>query len=126
MPRTPKVDHPPLYDPAVHTGDEVVFVELYCRCAAIWRQRDPARVVEPFVRGWLAQHQGEGHGATSKKGYVDERERRKQATLEARGLGDRYERKVYDRLDDTCTRPRPWPVFPDAPAAMTGTNTVEA
>jgi hypothetical protein len=109
-----KVAQPPLYDPQSHLDpQQVVFVELYCMCGAIWRQRDPVEVVEPFVRGWLAKHQGAGHGPASKNAAVEERERRKEAVLTAAGRAGDYERKTYDHLDDTCTRPRPWPVFTD-------------
>lgn len=107
-------ERPPLYDPAVHTDPaQLVFTELFCLCGGIWRQRDPVEVVEPFVRSWLAQHVGEGHGPASKKQAVDEREARKEAALRAVGRGAEYRRKTYERLDDTDTTVLPWPTFPE-------------
>lgn len=111
---TPVEDRPPPYDPAVHTDPEqMVFVELYCQCGALWRQRDPVSYVEPQVRDWLTRHAGEGHGPTSKKACIDQREVVREAALVGQRRGHEYMRKTYANLDDQCTAQRAWPVFPE-------------
>ncbi len=113
--KTPDPGLPPLYDPAAHTDpDQMVFVELYCLCGAIWRQRDPVSHVEPFVRAWLGMHTGDGHGPASKRAAVAEREARREATFRAQGRADQYTPKEHPNLDVECGRDRPWPAFPDA------------
>jgi hypothetical protein len=110
---TPPVndDHVPVYDPAVHTDPgQPVFVELYCRCGGIRRQRDPVSIVAPVVVDWVAFHAGDGHGPVSKAEAVLERETRREAGMRALGRGDLYVRGDYPNLDDTCTQPRPWPI----------------
>ncbi len=111
---TEPVERPPLYDPAVHTDPlQVVFVELYCLCGALWRQRDPVSWVEPQVRDFLTRHGGNGHGPASKKDCIDQREVVREAALVAQRRGVEYERKIYPNIDDQCTAERAWPVMPD-------------
>lgn len=104
-------DHAPLYDPAAHTvdgGDPVVFVELYCRCGALHRQRDPVSYVAPFVARWRERHTGTGHGEATKAQCVAERERRREAAHVVAGKAHEYAPKAHANLtvDD---EPRPWP-----------------
>jgi hypothetical protein len=107
-------DRPPTYDPAVHLDPEqTVFVELYCACGALWRQRDPVAYVEPQVRDFLTRHAGDGHGPVSKKACIDARERVREAVLVGQRRGHEYTRKTYANIDDQCTADRAWPVFPD-------------
>ena len=104
-------DQPPLYDPSIHTDpDQMVYVELYSTSGAIWRQRDPVSLVEPFVRDWIARQQAAGFEATSKAGAVAVRE-----GLRKLQMGAAYEPRDYPNLDAACKKPRPWPVFPDQP-----------
>jgi hypothetical protein len=106
-------DAPPTYDPAVHTDpDEWVYVQLFCLCGSIWRQRDPVHTVEPFVRQWIAAHTGDGHGEASKADAIAEREARREAAFRVQGIAHEYEPKEHPNLDVTCTKPRPWPVLP--------------
>lgn len=105
-------DLPPLYDPAVHTDpDLAVFVELYCACGALWRQRDPVSYVEPRVVEFLAAHTGRMHGPASKAACIDAREARREAAFKARGNSG-YRRRDYPNLDTADTTARPWPAFP--------------
>lgn len=107
-------ERPPLYDPARHVDPKQwVFVELYCLCGAVWRQRDPVAFVEPQVRDFLARHAGEGHGPASKKACIAAREERRRAVFVVRGEVARYQQKQYSNIDASCTRKRPWPVFPE-------------
>lgn len=108
------VDPPPAYDPAVHADpDQWVFVELYCACGALWRQRDPVSYVEPQVRDFLARHTGEGHGPATKKACVAAREAKRKAAFLLADQAARYQPKPYPNLDTSCTKKRAWPVFPN-------------
>lgn len=111
----PEVAPPPTYDPEVHTDpDELVHVQLFCRCGGVWRQIDPVHLVEAFVRDWLKRHpEGEEHGPATIAEFVEERETRKHAALRAVGKAHEYQPKTYATLDATCTAPRPWPVLAD-------------
>jgi hypothetical protein len=110
--KTKQPDRPPLYDPAVHTDPDVeVFVELYCVCGALWRQRDPVSYVEPRVREFLAAHTGRMHGPASKATCIDAREARREAGFKALGRAD-YRRRDYPNLDTTDATVREWPAFP--------------
>lgn len=115
--------HVPLFDPAVHTQPtQVVFAELYCACGSLWRQRDPVAYLAPMVADWIRQHAGDGHGPVSKAECVTEREARREAAFRVAGQHEQYAPKEHPHLDTTCTKDRPWPVFPDeaAVAAVEG------
>lgn len=104
-------EHAPLYDPAVHTvagGDPTVYVEVFCKCGSLHRQRDPVSYVLPFLDSWRAKHAGDGHGEATKAQCLAERELRREAAHVVAGKGDQYEPKTYANLavDD---EPRPWP-----------------
>lgn len=115
-------DRPPLYDPAVHVDpNQWVFVELYCACGAIWRQRDPVSFVEPQVRDFLARHAGDGHGPACKADAVAARERVREAAFLVAGRSGEYQPKTYTNIDTACTRERPWPVFPPTDTAEQAT-----
>lgn len=99
----------PAYDPAVHTvedGDPTVYVEVFCTCGALHRQRDPVSYVLPFLESWHARHSGNGHGEATKAECVGERERRREAAHVV--AGTEYQPKTYANLavDDEA---RPWP-----------------
>ncbi len=109
-------DAPPVYDPAEHADpDQPVYVQLFCACGSLWRQRDPVRLVEPAVRGFIAQHTGPGHGAVSKTDCIGEREARREAAFRVRGRAHEYAPKDHPTLNTECTKPRPWPVLPELP-----------
>jgi len=104
----------PLYDPAVHTvqdDDPTVYVELYCTCGAIHRQRDPVSYVLPFLAGWHDRHAGDGHGEATKAACVTEREKRREAAHVVAGIAHEYQPKDHAHLqvDDEA---RPWPALP--------------
>ena len=115
-------DHAPMFDPAIHLnaegvalpeGDDergpMVYVELYCQCGGIRRQRDPVAYVLTTVRDFQAQHGGPGCGTAAKATCVEEREARRKAAFRQVGRLDDYERQPYEHLDATCTLDRPWP-----------------
>lgn len=104
-------DRAPLYDRAAHTvenGDPVVFVELYCLCGSLHRQRDPVSYVLPFLATWRERHGGGGHGEATKAECLAERERRREAAHVVAGKAADYAPKPHANLavDD---EPRPWP-----------------
>jgi hypothetical protein len=115
VPTEVAVGPPPLYDPRVHSDPDLwVFTELYCKCGALWRQRDPVSWVEPQVRDFLARHTGEGHGPATKKACVAAREEKRKAAFVLRDQAQRYEPKAYPNLDSGCVKKRAWPTFPDS------------
>ncbi|HEY8588479.1 MAG TPA: hypothetical protein VIL55_02890 [Naasia sp.] len=106
-------DPAPYYDPAVHTDPEqVVYVQLFSTSGAVWRQRDPVHLVEPYVRAFIARETAAGHGPASKADCIAERERRRYAAFVMQGIGDQYAPKEHPNLNTECTKPRPWPAFP--------------
>lgn len=100
----------PLYDPAVHKpgDDSVVYIELFCSCGSVRRQRDPVSYIAPVVADWHAVHTGPGHQEASKQECITARETRREAALVAAGRGHQYQPRDYPHLtiDD---QPRPWP-----------------
>lgn len=113
------VEHVPSYDPQVHTdANEVVFLEFYCQCGFLMRQRDPVWAVADTARQLLAQHAGPGHGPASKAECIAEREAQREAAFRVVGRAAEYRPKDHPNLDVTCTKPRPWPVFPDEQAGV--------
>lgn len=103
----------PLYDPAVHTvagGDPTVYVEVFCACGALHRQRDPVSYVLPFLAGWHDRHAGSGHGEATKAECVAEREKRREAAHVVAGIGHEYEPRTYERLH-VDEQARPWPAL---------------
>lgn len=87
----------PLYDPATHVDDdEVVRVELWCKCTAAFRQVDPVKYVRPQVEDFLARHSGDGHGSVSAAVALKEREARREGALRAIGRQDEFKPKKRD------------------------------
>jgi hypothetical protein len=87
----------PLYDPDKHTeDDEVVKVEMWCKCTAAHRQVDPLRHVKPMVEDWVQRHSGDGHGPLAPAEAAKERNARREAALRAIGEQDRFKAKTYD------------------------------
>jgi len=108
------VVHLPLFDPSVHTDPhEPVFMELYCQCGALLRQRDPAWAVEYMARDFIAKHSGDGHGPASKAVCMKEREAQREAAFRMLGRAAEYRPKNHPNLDVKCRKARPWPVFPE-------------
>lgn len=106
-------DAPPTYDPAVHVDpDEWVYVQMFCLCGSVHRQRDPLRDVLPYVAAFLARHDGAGHGPASKADCIAEREARREAAFRVQGRTDEYAPKEHPSLNTECTKPRPWPQVP--------------
>src|SRR5690349_3865589 len=77
----------PRYNPAEHTDpDQDVYLELYCRCGSIRRQRDPVQLVRETVADWWALHgSADGHGPASNAEAVAEPEARREAAHRAAG-----------------------------------------
>ena len=106
-------DAPPYYDPAVHTDpDQWVYVQVFCACGGVHRQRDPVRDVLPFLATWLTRHDGPGHGPVSKADCIAEREARREAAFRVQGKAHEYAPKDHPLLNTECTKPRPWPQVP--------------
>jgi len=90
----------PLYDPDVHLEpDEVVRVEMWCRCTGVHRQVDPLEYCRPFIHAFAERHSGPGHGPVDPAEAVEEREARREAAFRATGRQDEYEAKEYDTPD---------------------------
>jgi hypothetical protein len=102
-------DRPPIYDPAVHTDPaQEVFIELYCECGGILRQRDPVSYVKRGpLPAFLGRHIGAGHGPASKSDAVAAREKRREAAHVL--AGEEYSPREYPNLDTTDTTVIPWP-----------------
>jgi hypothetical protein len=106
-------DPAPLYDPAVHTvedGDPKVYVELFCLCGGIFRQRDPVSYVKDRAARFIARHSGKGHGEATKAACVESIERIRHAAHVMHSIEDEYAPKDRPNLhiDD---QPRPWPTL---------------
>lgn len=105
-------DAPPYYDPAVHTDPEqLVYVQVFCTCGDLLRQRDPVWAVLRLLPTWLSRHQGEDHGPASKADCVAERERRREAAHVVSGLAHEYAPREHPNLNTECTKDRPWPGY---------------
>lgn len=88
----------PLYDPGVHTlgVNELVRLELYCLCGGLFRQVDPVSHVLPQIEDFRVKHAGDGHGVTSAKKSLAEREARRKAGFRMAGRQAKYEPKEHE------------------------------
>ncbi|MBW0088226.1 hypothetical protein I4I73_03220 [Pseudonocardia sp. KRD-184] len=89
---------PPPYDPAVHTPDDnpTVLLEMYCECGDVRRFVDPVSHVLPQLAGFQAQHAGDGHGPTTAKKSLAEREARRKAGFRMAGRQAEYQPKEHE------------------------------
>lgn len=109
------VVHVPLFDPAVHTDpNQLVYLELYCLCGSLLRQRDPVWAVEYMAGDFIGKHTGDGHGPASKAACIKEREAVREAAFRMAGRAAEYRPKPHPNLDVKCRKARPWPVLVDA------------
>jgi hypothetical protein len=124
---TPAGDVVPLVDEAGNVEDRgpMVYVETYCLCGGVHRQRDPVAYVMRLLTDWFARHDGPSHGEATKQQMVDGREEVRKAALLIAGRKHEYEPRAYARLhvDDT---PRPWPVLPAKPSDLPTARPQEA
>lgn len=86
----------PAYDPKVHTVEDdnpTVLVEMWCLCGGLWTQIDPVSHVLPQIEDFQSKHSGDGHGRTTAKKALLEREVRREASFRAAGRQSEYESK---------------------------------
>lgn len=88
----------PAYDPAAHTVEDnpTVAVDLYCACGGLFRQVDPVTHVLPQIEDFRVKHTGEGHGPTTAKKSLTEREARRKAGFRMAGRQAEYEPKEHE------------------------------
>lgn len=87
----------PAYDPAVHTTEDnpTVLLEMYCECGEVRRFIDPVTHQLTQVADFRAKHSGTGHGPTTAKKSLAEREARRKAGFRMAGRQAEYEPKDY-------------------------------
>lgn len=86
----------PAYDPKTHTVEDenpTVRVDLWCECGGLWSQIDPVSHVLPQIKDFAEKHSGEGHGPTTAKKSLAEREARREASFRAAGRQSEYKAK---------------------------------
>lgn len=88
----------PAYDAGVHTEDEnpVVLLEMFCLCGEVRRFVDPVTYVQVQVADFREKHGGDGHGPTTAKKALTEREARRKAGFRMAGRQAEYEPKEHE------------------------------